>query len=76
MSGDNGAGLVCVAAGMGWSLFWPRAEWEALKPAARRKVIRNARRRYAAELVEDDQGDPYAELVDQGPPLWRDWRDE
>lgn len=71
----RGAGLVCVASGPGWSLFWPRAEWEGLKPAARRRVIRNARRRYAVEPVEDDQLDPFDELVEQGPPAWREWGD-
>lgn len=72
-NGVERSGLVCVARGPGWSLFWPRAEWQGLKSAARRKVIRQARRRYAV-ATEEDQLDPYDELVDQEPPAWRDWR--
>lgn len=64
---------VCVASGPGWSLFWPRAAWEGLSSAKRRKVIKDARRRYAPDPADEYPVDPFDELVEQGPPDWREW---
>lgn len=78
----HGAGLVCVAAGPGWSYWWPSDLWDQLDQAERQRVIMRAGMTYGAEAsaLEDDRPAgaslaAWSELVDLNPPAWRDWRD-